>query len=91
MVGGLFAAGAAWLIGKVTLGLRTDYLAIATLGIAEIIVALLKNEEWLTRGAKNVTGLPRPVPFEVDLQQTSWFIDLIARFNADALDCACRG
>jgi len=85
LVGGLFAAGAAWLIGKVTLGLRTDYLAIATLGIAEIIVALLKNEEWLTRGAKNVTGLPRPVPFEVDLQQTSWFIDLIARFNADAL------
>ncbi len=85
IVGGLFAAGAAWLIGKVTLGLRTDYLAIATLGIAEIIVALLKNEEWLTRGAKNVTGLPRPVPFEVDLQQTSWFIDLIARFNADAL------
>jgi len=85
MVGGLFAAGAAWLIGKVTLGLRTDYLAIATLGIAEIIVALLKNEEWLTRGAKNVTGLPRPVPFEVDLQQASWFIDLIARFNTDAL------
>jgi len=65
--------------------LRTDYLAIATLGIAEIIVALLKNEEWLTRGAKNVTGLPRPVPFEVDLQQASWFVDLIARFNADAL------
>jgi len=85
IVGGLFAAGAAWLIGKVTLGLRTDYLAIATLGIAEIIVALLKNEEWLTRGAKNVTGLPRPVPFEVDLQQASWFIDLVARFNADAL------
>jgi branched-chain amino acid transport system permease protein len=85
IVGGLFAAGAAWLIGKVTLGLRTDYLAIATLGIAEIIVALLKNEEWLTRGAKNVTGLPRPVPFEVDLQQASWFVDLIARFNADAL------
>ncbi|MFT5706604.1 MAG: branched-chain amino acid transport system permease protein [Oceanospirillaceae bacterium] len=85
LVGGLFAAGAAWFIGKITLGLRTDYLAIATLGIAEIVVALLKNEDWLTRGAKNVTGLPRPVPFELDLQQTSWFIDLVSRLNADAL------
>jgi branched-chain amino acid transport system permease protein len=85
LVGGIFAAGAAWLIGKVTLGLRTDYLAIATLGIAEIIVALLKNEEWLTRGAKNVTGLARPVPYELDLQQTDWFIDMVSGFNADLL------
>lgn len=85
LVGGLFAAGAAWLIGKVTLGLRTDYLAIATLGIAEIIVALLKNEEWLTRGAKNVTGLPRPVPFELELQQATWFIELVTKLNTDLL------
>ena len=63
-VGGLFAAGAAYLVGKVALGLRSDYLAIATLGIAEIILAILKNENWLTRGVKNVTGLPRPIPDE---------------------------
>jgi branched-chain amino acid transport system permease protein len=67
-VGGLLAAGAAWIIGKTALGLRSDYLAIATLGIAEIIIAVLKNEDWLARGVKNVTGLPRPVPYEVDLQ-----------------------
>ena len=35
-VGGLLAAGAAYVIGKTALGLRSDYLAIATLGIAEI-------------------------------------------------------
>ena len=57
-VGALFAAGAAWLIGKVALGLRSDYLAIATLGISEIIIFFLKNEDWLTRGVKNVNGLP---------------------------------
>lgn len=57
-VGGVFAAGAAWLIGKAALGLRSDYLAIATLGIAEIIIAVLKNEDWLTRGVKNVVGIP---------------------------------
>jgi branched-chain amino acid transport system permease protein len=73
-VGGLLAAGAAWIIGKTALGLRSDYLAIATLGIAEIVIAVLKNEDWLARGVKNVTGLPRPVPYEVDLQQDPGFV-----------------
>ncbi len=75
-VGGLFAAGAAWLVGKIALGLRSDYLAIATLGISEIIIAILKNEDWLTRGVKNVTGLGRPVPYEVGLQKSDWFLRL---------------
>ena len=54
--GGLFAAGAAFVIGRIALGLRSDYFAIATLGISEIVIAVLKNEDWLTRGVKNVTG-----------------------------------
>ena len=72
-VGGLLAAGAAWIIGKTALGLRSDYLAIATLGIAEIIIAVLKNEDWLSRGVKNVIGIDRPVPFEIELQQDPTF------------------
>ena len=82
-VGGLFAACAAYLVGKVALGLRSDYLAIATLGIAEIILAILKNENWLTRGVKNVTGLPRPIPDERVLQAAPWIGDLAARFGTD--------
>lgn len=82
-VGGLFAAGAAWLIGKTALGLRSDYLAIATLGIAEIIIAVLKNEDWLARGVKNMIGLPRPVPYEVDLQQSAGFVDRAAALGLD--------
>jgi len=74
-VGGLFAAGAAWIIGKAALGLRSDYLAIATLGISEIIIAILKNEDWLARGVKNVIGLDRPVPKEIDLQESAQFIE----------------
>jgi branched-chain amino acid transport system permease protein len=73
-IGGLLAAGAAWLIGKTALGLRSDYLAIATLGIAEIIIAFMKNEDWLARGVKNVVGLPRPVPYEIDLQKSADFV-----------------
>ena len=72
LVGGVFAAGAAWVVGKIALGLRSDYLAIATLGISEIIIYFLKNEDWLTRGVKNVNGLPRPVPYEIDLQGAVW-------------------
>ncbi|MBP7003078.1 branched-chain amino acid ABC transporter permease [Amaricoccus sp.] len=87
-VGGVFAAGAAYLVGKITLGLRSDYLAIATLGISEIILAMLKNENWLTRGVKNVTGLPRPIPVERELQTTQWVIDLAARFGADVTTTA---
>ncbi|MWB77475.1 branched-chain amino acid ABC transporter permease [Pseudooceanicola sp. 216_PA32_1] len=74
-VGGLLAAGAAWIIGKTALGLRSDYMAIATLGIAEIIIAVLKNEDWLTRGVKNVFGIPRPVPYEINLQQSASFVE----------------
>ena len=63
IVGGFFAAGVAFIIGKVALGLRSDYLAIVTLGISEIVVSVLKHEEWLSRGVKNVIGLKRPVPY----------------------------
>lgn len=87
-VGGLFAAGAAYIVGKVALGLRSDYLAIATLGIAEIILAVLKNENWLTRGVKNVTGLPRPIPDERTLQAAPWVQDLATRFGADVQTAA---
>lgn len=82
-VGGLLAAGAAWLIGKTALGLRADYLAIATLGIAEIIIAVLKNEDWLSRGVKNVVGVPRPVPYERDLQADPDFVERAAGFGLD--------
>jgi branched-chain amino acid transport system permease protein len=74
-MGGLLAAGAAWLIGKTALGLRSDYLAIATLGIAEIILAVMKNEDWLARGVKNVIGIPSPLPTAVQLQETPAFAE----------------
>jgi len=85
-VGGLFAAGAAWLIGKAALGLRSDYLAIATLGIAEIIIAVMKNEDWLSRGVKNVVGVPRPVPYELDLQNSAVFVERAAALGFDPVE-----
>ena len=86
IVGALFAGGLAFIIGKVALGLRADYLAIATLLISEIVIAIIKHEDWLTRGVKNVIGLKRPAPYEVDLQTTDWFINLVEKFNSGKLD-----
>ena len=86
IVGGLFAAGVAFVIGKIALGLRADYLAIATLLIAEIIVSIIKHEDWLARGVKNVIGLKRPAPYEIDLQNSQWFIQLVEKFNSTKLN-----
>ena len=85
IVGALFAGGLAFIVGKVALGLRADYLAIATLLISEIVIAIIKHEDWLTRGVKNVIGLKRPAPYEVDLQTTDWFIKLVEKFNSGKL------
>ena len=82
-VGGLLAAGAAWIIGKTALGLRSDYLAIATLGIAEIIITTMKNEDWLARGVKNIIGIPRPVAYEITLQQDNDFVASAAALGLD--------
>ena len=84
--GGLLAAAVAWMVGKITLGLRSDYLAIATLGISEIIVIVLKNEDWLTRGVKNVTALPRPVPAEINLQSSQWVIEWSALLGVSTVE-----
>ncbi|WP_428239912.1 branched-chain amino acid ABC transporter permease [Gynuella sp.] len=67
IVGGALAGTIAYFIGHICLGLRSDYLAIATLGIAEIIKAFLKNADWLTRGILTVSPLPWPVPEPVDV------------------------
>ena len=86
IVGAFFAAGLAFIVGKIALGLRADYLAIATLLISEIVIAIIKHEDWLTRGVKNVIGLKRPVPYEVELQTKEWFINFVEKFNYGKLE-----
>ncbi|MFN3987823.1 MAG: branched-chain amino acid ABC transporter permease [Rhodocyclaceae bacterium] len=60
-LGAMIAAAAiAWPIGRICLRLRSDYLAIATIGVAEIIRLVIKSEDWLTGGPRGITGIPRP-------------------------------
>jgi branched-chain amino acid transport system permease protein len=55
-----FMAGA---IGLIVLRLRGDYLAIVTLGFAEILRIVLLNWASLTGGPNGITGIPRPTFF----------------------------
>ena len=75
LFGGLLAAIVALIIGKIALGLRTDYLAIATIGISEILRALVKNMDWLTRGTQTVSPVPWPTPLPQALQAGGWSIN----------------
>lgn len=43
-----------------TLRLRDDYLAIVTLGFAEVVRLVAVNERWLTKGADGMSGIPAP-------------------------------
>ena len=62
VVGAMIASGIlAFCIGLITLNLRGDYLAIASIGIAEIIRLFLKNEGWLTNGVRGIPAIPKPL------------------------------
>lgn len=59
--GGVVSGIIAFLIGFPTLRLREDYLAIATIGIAEIIRLIFQSERWLANGPQPLRGIPRPL------------------------------
>src|SRR5215213_2958493 len=56
-----FAAAMAALVTLGIARLRDDYLAIVTLGFAEVVRIVAENEIWLTRGTDGVSGIPQPL------------------------------
>jgi branched-chain amino acid transport system permease protein len=77
----LIGWGAALAVGAVvglivtfaTLRLRDDYLAIVTLGFAEVIRLIALNERWLTKGSDGISGIRAPLKAELGLQGFSLF------------------
>jgi branched-chain amino acid transport system permease protein len=59
LVAGILSALFAFLIGAPVLKLKGDYLAIATLGFAEIIRIVIINVQSVTNGALGLTSIPR--------------------------------
>ena len=61
VVGAVIASALVGLIiGAITARLRTDYLAIATIGIAETLRLVIANEGWLTNGVRGMSNIDRP-------------------------------
>lgn len=54
--------GAIWgiLLGIPTLRLTGDYFAIVTFGFSEMVVLMIRNERWLTRGPLGIPGIAPP-------------------------------
>ncbi len=50
----------AWMVARLCIRLRADYLAIATIGIAEIFRLVIKVEIWATNGARGIHRIPKP-------------------------------
>jgi branched-chain amino acid transport system permease protein len=73
----LVAGVLALLIGLITLNLRTDYLAIATIGIAEIVRLVLTNEGWLTNGVRGIAGIPRPFADLIGVDYRLFYLALV--------------
>lgn len=61
LVGGIAAAAVGLLLATVTLrNLRADYLAIATLSLAQVLYTIVANNDGLFNGAQGLAGVPRP-------------------------------
>lgn len=59
LLGGILAALVAILIGMPVLRLKSDYLAIATLGFSEIIRIVFTNAKTITNGALGIKNIPQ--------------------------------
>ena len=49
-----------WAVAKICVRLKSDYLAMASIGIAETLRLIIVNEQWLTNGSLGIAGIPRP-------------------------------
>jgi branched-chain amino acid transport system permease protein len=49
-----------WAVAKICVRLKSDYLAMASIGIAEILRVVIVNESWITNGSLGIANIPRP-------------------------------
>lgn len=61
LLGVALATGLAVVLAIPAIRLREDYLAIVTLGAAELLEAFYRNELWLTGGTEGILNLHNPV------------------------------
>ena len=57
---GILAGIMGWAVARICVRLKSDYLAMASIGIAEIMRLVIVNESWVTNGSLGLAGIPRP-------------------------------
>jgi branched-chain amino acid transport system permease protein len=61
-----------WAVARVCVRLKSDYLAMASIGIAEILRLLIVNEQWLTNGSLGIANIPRPFEAWAEGEASAW-------------------
>lgn len=93
LLGAALVAGATgWLVARICVRLKSDYLAMASIGIAEILRLVIVNESWLTNGSLGISNIPRPLDGWVSGRQSDlvflavvWLIVLIVYIVGERL------
>lgn len=80
LAAGVITAIVGFLISVPVLRLRTDFLAIATLGIAELIRLIFQNERWLANGPQPLRGIPQPLICLFQHPSCSWLPKPVSAF-----------
>lgn len=73
LAAGLIAGITGAAVAKICVRLKSDYLAMASIGIAETLRLIIVNEDWITNGSLGISGVPRP------------FGDVVTGRNSDLL------
>nr|WP_316642121.1 branched-chain amino acid ABC transporter permease [uncultured Roseateles sp.] len=66
------AAITGWAVARICVRLKSDYLAMASIGIAEILRLVIVNEQWLTNGSLGIANIPRPFEAWVGGEASAW-------------------
>jgi branched-chain amino acid transport system permease protein len=75
--GAVVAGAVGVLVSYITRPLRGDYLAIVSLGFAEVIRLVATNEKWLTGGSDGLPGLRAPLKAELGDYHSVFYMVLV--------------
>lgn len=73
LAGTAFAGLTGVLVGLSSLRVEDDYLAIVTLGFAQLILLFIETEKWLTGGVRSVVGIERPLETTLPGNYNLWY------------------
>jgi len=83
-MGALLAGVVGIALSYITRPLRGDYLAIVTLGFAELIRLIAMNEKWLTGGSDGLAGIRAPFKAELGSLQPYLYLVIVWAFAGGA-------